>query len=154
SSYLYFDDRRPSTDAGGFRPYPAADCPTFNRYKYGLEAPVPYVAATPAPEMVRRFLARDVVYLLGGADNDPAHRFLDRSCAGRAQGPHRLGRGQAYAGYLHALAGDGPLGHRLMVVPGTGHDNRAMFGSSEGREALFGAGRRCTSEYIDSESSL
>lgn len=137
SSYLYFDERRPAPETGGFRPYPAADCPDFNRYKYGLESPVPYVAAMPADGMLRRFLARDVVYLLGGADTDPDHRYLDRSCAGRAQGPHRLGRGTAYMDYLHTLTSDTAPHHRLLVVPGIGHDNRAMFASAQGREALF-----------------
>ena len=142
SSYLYFDDRRPTFEAGatapvGFRPYPAESCPGFDRYKDGLEAPVPYVGAAPAADITRRFLARDVVYLLGGADNDPRHRFLDRSCAARAQGPHRLARGQAYLGYLDTLPGDGPPGHHLLIVPEVGHDGRAMFGSAQGRAAVF-----------------
>lgn len=136
SSYLYLDRRRPAAD-GGFAE-PQTDCARFDRYKYGLDRVVPYLAGMPADDLQARFLARDVVWLLGGADNDPNHRFLDRTCAAQLQGPHRLGRGQAYFAYLGLLARPEPLRHRLVVVPGVGHDNRAMFGSAEGRAALLG----------------
>ncbi|BBK37974.1 hypothetical protein STAQ_30520 [Allostella sp. ATCC 35155] len=136
SSYLYLDRRRPAAD-GGFAE-PQTDCARFDRYKYGLDRVVPYLAGMPADDLRARFLARDVVWLLGGADNDPNHRFLDRTCAAQLQGPHRLGRGQAYFAYLGLLARPAPLRHRLVVVPGVGHDNRAMFGSAEGRAALLG----------------
>ncbi|WP_374445023.1 hypothetical protein [Stella sp.] len=137
SSYLYFDRRRPAADGGGFAE-PAPGCAGFDRYKYGLEQPVPYLDGVPPDRLLARFLARDVVWLLGGSDDDPRHRFLDRTCAARLQGPHRLGRGQAYFAYLGLLARPATVGHRLAVVPGVGHDNRAMFGSPVGRQALFG----------------
>lgn len=135
SSYLYFDRRRPVGDGRFLEP--ANDCDGFDTYKYGLERPVAYVAAAAPADLVRRLLGRDVVWLLGGADDDPNHRFLDRTCAARLQGPHRLGRGQAYFAYLGILAQPGPLRHRLAVVPRVGHDNRAMFGSAVGQAALF-----------------
>ena len=139
SSYLYFDDRRPTPD-GGFAPFAGASCPGFDDYKYGLRNPPPYVAAVPAGEIAKRFLARDVVFLLGGSDNDPAHRLLDRSCPAMAQGRDRLSRGLAYTAYLRTLPGDAAAHHRLLVVPGVGHNNRSMFGSPCGRAALFGDG--------------
>ncbi|BBK31021.1 hypothetical protein EDC65_1539 [Stella humosa] len=142
SSWLYFDRRRPLAEGPGFAEPDATDCAGFNRYRYGLEAPVPYFGTAAAADMVGRFLARDVVHLLGRADNDPRHRFLDRSCAARLQGPHRLARGLAYFNYLRLMAGDSALHHRLVVVNGVGHDNRAMFASAEGRVALFGERRR------------
>ena len=137
SSYLYFDRRRPRAEGEGFSE-PATDCAGFDRYKYGLERSVAYLAGQAPADLVRRFLARDVRWLVGGEDRDPRHRFLDRTCAATLQGPHRLGRGQAYFAYLQLLAEPAPLAHRLAVVPGVGHDNRARFGSAEGRAALFG----------------
>ena len=138
SSYLYFDARRPLADGAGFAVPEATDCARFDRYKYGLRRPVPYLRDGPAAAMIGRFLARDVVYLLGAEDRDPGHRFLDRTCSARLQGPHRLGRGQNYFNYLKLLSGEAELKHRLIEVPGVGHDNRAMFGSAAGRAALFG----------------
>ncbi|MCC7272940.1 MAG: alpha/beta hydrolase, partial [Alphaproteobacteria bacterium] len=137
SSWLYFDARRPVAGGAGFA-VPAGDaCAGYDDWKYGLRDPVPYAAGALAG-IVPRFLGRDLVILLGAADDDPAHRLLDRSCAARLQGPHRLARGRAYSAYLADLARDAALRHRLLVVPGVGHDNRKMFGSACGRAALFG----------------
>jgi hypothetical protein len=41
----------------------------------------------------RRYVGRDVVYLLGTADNNPNHWELDKSCAGEAEGADRYTRG-------------------------------------------------------------
>jgi len=40
-----------------------------------------------AVEYENRYVKRDVVYLLGGADTDPRHPALDKSCAGQVQVP-------------------------------------------------------------------
>ncbi|MGE0723636.1 MAG: alpha/beta hydrolase [Alphaproteobacteria bacterium] len=139
SSYLYLDRRRPDGE-GGFAPFAADRCPGFDAYKYGLEAPNPYVAAASREALRERLLGREIVFLLGESDADPRHRQLDRSCPAQSQGPHRLARGLAYHAYLRAFERNDASHHRLVVVPGVGHDNRSMFGSSCGRAALFADG--------------
>jgi hypothetical protein len=127
SSYLYF-----SAD----RPEPSGACPDVNRWKYGIEAPPPYLAGVAIDTLESRYVARDVVYLLGTADTNPNHPALDKSCAAEAQGPYRLARGRAYLAYLQARHPTG-LAHRLREVPGVGHDGDKMLGSACGLAALF-----------------
>ncbi len=128
SSYAWFTDERP-------RPDIAAACPGYDRWKYGMsERPAPLDAREPA-DIERAYVARDVTYLLGGADTDPQHPALDRSCAALAQGAFRLERGQAFVGALRAR--NGAATHRLAVIPGVGHEAGRMFGSDCGLAALF-----------------
>lgn len=127
SSYAYFTNERPIA-------VDAATCPDFNRWKYGLEQLVPY--AQGENDLEARYVRRDIVYLLGTADTDPNHSVLDKSCAGEAEGPHRLARGMAYFAYL-LRRHPGDLQHHLALVPGVGHDDGRMFGSPCGRAALF-----------------
>lgn len=132
SSYVYFTPERPMAVD------PAA-CPGFDRWKYGLEgAPAPDPAVLAPGALAARYARRDVVYLLGLADTDPAQRVLDRSCAAEAQGPERLARGMAY--FIALLSGhpDGFAQH-LRLVPGVGHSAPGMLDSVCGRWALFGA---------------
>ena len=91
-----------------------------------------------------RYAARDVIYLLGGADNNPEHRLLDKTCGAEAQGATRLARGTAYVQYEYVLAARGakpvPLHRSSFEVGGVGHDNKGMFGSVCGAQALLGSG--------------
>ncbi|MGH8780982.1 alpha/beta hydrolase [Paraburkholderia sp.] len=137
SSYLYFDRRRPSAN-GTFAVDTGTSCPHVDQWKFGLSGGLPRYAgaSVDAAKIERRYLARDVVYLLGTADNDPAHPELDRSCAARAQGATRYARGLAYFGYLHLL--DRHVGQQLLEVDGVGHHSSQMFASPQGLAALFG----------------
>ncbi|GGF48351.1 hypothetical protein GCM10011611_63480 [Aliidongia dinghuensis] len=137
SSYVYFSADRPLA-AGGTGPFPAATCPDFNQWKYGFEAPPPYVAASTPDALERRYAARDVVYLLGTADIDPNHPALDKSCAAEAEGPYRFARGHAYFAYLQARHPTG-FAQSLHDVPGVAHDGGRMLGSTCGLAALFDA---------------
>ena len=133
SSYVYFSEDRP-VSSGAFAPY-SGPCKSFNRWKYGLQAPPPYVGQA-AADIEENYSRRDVIYLLGTADTDPHHPDLDVSCEAEAEGPYRLARGEAYFAYLksrHAAA----FSQRLWKVPGVAHDERGMFHSSCGMAALF-----------------
>jgi hypothetical protein len=136
ATYLYFTDDRPNS-AGGFAPFNAAACPGFNHWSYGLQGGVPsYASALPAFATVKaRYLRRDVVYLLGTADDDPQADGLDRSCAGEAQGATRLARGLAYNAYVRML--DPKAKQRVLQVRGVGHHSHPMFSSACGLAALF-----------------
>ncbi|WP_186028588.1 alpha/beta hydrolase [Burkholderia gladioli] len=132
SSYLYFNGRRPAAAS-----VPLADCEGVNRWKYGFDGAPPYVTAQGKADFERRYVARDVVYLLGTADTDPATHFIDRSCAAMTQGPNRLARGLAYFDYLRARH-PSDFTQTLVEVPGVGHDNLRMFTSECGTAVLLG----------------
>jgi hypothetical protein len=127
SSYLWFGETRP-------RPIDPAACPSFDRWKYGLHDAPPYVGDTSHIE--DRFINRDVVYLLGEADTNPAHRFLDRSCAAEAQGENRFVRGMLNLLYLEQRHPN-LVRHRIFAVPGVGHNAEQIFASACGLAALF-----------------
>lgn len=136
SSYLYFDNERPAAD-GTFRPADAAVCPKAVTWKYGLKGAPPYVMQEGTAGLEARYIRRDVVYMLGMADTNPYTHFIDRSCAGMAQGPYRLARGLAYFSYMQRRHPSG-LKQSLVEVPGVGHDGRGMFTSGCGLAVLFG----------------
>lgn len=134
-SYLYFDSDRPGAD-GKLRPADLQACPAANEWQYGLDKAPPYVAKQDVKSLEARYAAREVVYLLGGADTDPVLHFFDRSCGGMAQGPNRLARGHAYFDYLKSRHASG-FNQRIVEVPGIGHDNLGMFTSECGMAVLF-----------------
>ncbi len=119
------------------RPGPTASCPGFNSWKYGLAGRlIPYITQSPAT-LEQRFAMRDVTYLLGTDDNDPALPVLDKSCAAEAQGTDHLSRGRAYFAALKAREG-AALHQRLIEIQGVAHNEGRMFRSPCGLAALLG----------------
>ncbi|MFM0730022.1 alpha/beta hydrolase [Paraburkholderia sediminicola] len=143
SSYVYFDVMRP-TASGKFEAFDATACPSFNRWKYGLEDLPAYASgrggAGSADTLESRYARRDVTVLLGGADCDPQHPALDRSCAAQTQGEHRLARGLAYTRYMASRHPEAAAKHHTFVIDGVGHDAKGIFASASGLAALFGVG--------------
>ena len=133
SSYLYLSEERPAP-AGGFQPFDRARCADFNHWKYGLEGAPRYVGAR--GDLERAYAAREVIYLLATADDDPHDASMDQRCAAEAQGPDRFARGRAYMRYLSARHPSG-LNHQLWEVPGVAHHTRQVFTSPCGRAALL-----------------
>ena len=134
SSYLYFDVNRP-------RPAAVGACPRLDRWPYGFDGEHP-AFLDPSLDVAtaeRHYASLDLIYLLGTADNDPAHHQLDRSCAGEAEGATRIERGLAYAATMHARDGE-RLTQRVFEVPGVGHHSARMFTSTCGVAALFDRG--------------
>jgi pimeloyl-ACP methyl ester carboxylesterase len=134
SSYVYFSEDRPLNTAS-FARY-TGPCKVFNRWKYGVEEPPPYVDQDSLAGLEERYSHRDVIYLLGTADTDPHHPDLDVSCEGEAEGSNRFARGTAYFAYLKARH-PGNFSQRLWEVRGVAHDEREMFHSKCGMQALF-----------------
>jgi pimeloyl-ACP methyl ester carboxylesterase len=126
SSYAYFNEDRP---------YPTADCPTFDNWKYGMKKRPPYAAGTAPADFERIYAERDVVYLLGSDDIDPQGPELDRRCEAEVQGEFRRARGEAYFAYMQKR--HPTLGHRLQLVPGVAHSAGQMFTSTCGVGVLF-----------------
>lgn len=137
SSYLYFTPERPR--GRGFAPYDASACTDYDHYKYGMVDMVPYAAGMDGMTLFKRYAQRQVTYLVGGNDNDPNHRVLDKACGAEAEGPTRLDRARNYLRYERYLAGArNPSRHQAYEVIGVGHDQARMFGSCCGAQAVFG----------------
>ena len=111
SSYLYLTNERPRPDGKGYAPYERGICPTYNQYKYGTDKLPAYARGQEESRLFVRYAARDVTYLLGGADNNPEHRLLDKTCGAEAQGSTRLARGTAYLQYEFLLVARRQAGH-------------------------------------------
>ncbi|CAM3493041.1 Alpha/beta hydrolase [Bordetella sputigena] len=138
SSYLYLTTDRPRAD-GGFGPYNRGLCPDFNDFRYGLDHLPQDLRVSDIKRLPSRYAQRSVTYLLGGADNNPEHRLLDKRCGAEAQGATRLARGRAYLRYEAWLPALKQNVHKAYEVAGIGHDQRGMFGSQCGARALLGA---------------
>ncbi|MBA1287789.1 hypothetical protein [Pseudomonas japonica] len=131
SSYLYFDDRRPS--GAGFDEAAVAHCPEVNHYRYGLEGVPGYLAAQPiaAHALFERYAKQHITYLVGAADNDPGHRLLDKTCAAEAQGSSRLDRQRHFLAYERLLGQQwhASVAHAQAEVPGVGHNAEGLYAS-------------------------
>ncbi len=140
SSYLYLDARRFSGDRFVVPDEGVIDaCPEYDTYKYGMEGLYAYLRSV-GPERLRtQYGERDVAYLLGEHDDDPAATSLDTRCAAGLQGAHRLERGQRYhASLAHLYDASIHDRHTLTTIPGVAHGARAIYTSPEGRAVLFG----------------
>lgn len=143
SSYLYFTEDRPRPE-GGFGPFAeAAACPNFNHWKYGLAGDLPrYVQPAlqdGAAALEHRYIERDIVYLVGARDDDPNHRFLDKSCAAEAQGSMRLARIQSFFQQLKQRDSRA-FKQQMWVIDDAAHNAARVLGSPCGRAALFDTG--------------
>ena len=154
SSYVYFSPERPLLDPHGAFSFalPAKTCfGKYDRWKYGVNDPPPYLAGAEFAALEERYIRRDVLYLLGTDDTDPNHPALDKTCSAEDEGPYRFFRGKAYFSYLEQrhpdLAKPGAT-QQLFFVPGVGHDGDKMLNSACGLTALFGIGT-CTTRSFD-----
>ncbi|MBN3813176.1 alpha/beta hydrolase [Paraburkholderia sp. Ac-20347] len=129
SSYAYFDAERPA-------PVDAQACPDFDSWKYGMQQRPAYLADRTPAQLEAAYARRRVTYLVGGNDDDPRQKALDRSCPAEAQGPQRVARAQAYFRYLQARHPQG-LDQTLHVVPGVGHNGARMLTSACALAAMF-----------------
>ncbi|WP_414449083.1 alpha/beta hydrolase [Burkholderia sp. 22PA0099] len=136
ATYLYFTDVRPDRN-GAFAPFDAKRCPTFERWNYGLRTGVPPYAGAPATAEAAqaRYLQRDVVYLLGTADNSPDEDSVGHSCEADAQGLTRFDRGRAYDAYIHML--DPQTRQHVIEARGVAHSSWRIYASACGMAALF-----------------
>lgn len=154
SSYVYFSPERPLASSKGEFSYalPRHTCfGRYNRWKYGILDPPPYVGAADFSVLEERYLRRDVLYLLGTNDTDPNHPALDKSCSGEDEGPYRFFRGKAYFRYLeirHPALAESSATQQLWYVPGVEHDGDKMLNSPCGLAALFDAGD-CATRVLD-----
>lgn len=145
SSYLYFNgERRIGFSLDRFAE-PGEDerrrCPDYDDYRYGLQSLNTYMSAVGREAIRSQYARREVVYLLGGEDNDPNDPSLDRRCPAMLQGRFRLERGQIYYNYAGYYFGRTIYRrHSLAIVPGVGHSSAGIFASDCGKYFLFDYG--------------
>ncbi|WP_457281569.1 alpha/beta fold hydrolase [Polaromonas sp. P5_D5] len=139
SSYLYLDDSRP--EGGSFKPVNSILCPGYNNFRYGLGNMVPYGQGLDGEQLFKRYAAREVLYLVGAQDNDPAYESLDKSCGAAMQGTDRLNRHRNYMRYEQFLAQkwQTPVTRAVMVVPDAGHEAAEIFESRDVAAKIFHA---------------
>lgn len=139
SSYLYFDANR--QQGGVFKPVVPLMCPSYNRYRYGLEDAPAYLLKqhVSARQLFARYAARDVTYLVGGEDNNPISRVLDTACGANYQGATRLERQLNYLSYEQFLSSQWqiPLRHPQHTIAGLGHNAARLLGDKNVARMLF-----------------
>jgi hypothetical protein len=145
SSFLYLDRQRPNLTAeDGFLDYSdgvplveEGSCPTFNKYLYGLDGLVPYMGRRPIAEMLAAFRSRDI-WIFNGMEDNQVRPDMDTSCPAALQGGNRLERGRRYYEYLGHFFGPDVYDSKFIeLVPGVGHDGRAMYASDQGKAIIF-----------------
>jgi hypothetical protein len=134
SSYSYLDPERPAGANNELRAFgDARNCTGYDNWPYGLKNRTGYASNLSDDQLKRQLAARPVTYLLGELDILPLAGF-DSSCPAMAQGPTRLARGQAYAGYVNQKYN---AQHKVLVVPLCGHNARCMFTAELSLPILF-----------------
>jgi pimeloyl-ACP methyl ester carboxylesterase len=145
SSYLYLTADRLSAATGEFAeltPEQVAACPDVDRYKYGLHGRNAYMSGSTKGSILRRYASRSIDYVVGELDTDPEDERFDRTCAATFQGATRYARTRTFHRYLAHVYGDGVHEvHRLLVIPGVGHDVRGVLAAPAIRASLFGPAR-------------
>ncbi len=139
SSYVYFEDSR--LQDGIFKPVRTIMCPSFSRYRYGLDrAPFYLTRQGLGPEQLfRRYARRDVTFMVGERDNDSGNRVMDRTCGANMQGAHRVERQLNFVRYEAFLSEkwDVPIHRPQFQVAGIGHNAARLFASETVARALF-----------------
>jgi hypothetical protein len=131
SNYLYLDQTRFHFNSKGeiliTSQEELKDCPSYNKYRYGLEELYGYADTLP-PQLIRtRLLTRPVMFVLGTADTD-RNWSLDKSCEGEAQGENRYQRGLLYKHHLgHFVKTSLESPHIWLEIPEVGHDATEIF---------------------------
>ncbi|MGY1918586.1 hypothetical protein ACW9IF_06655 [Pseudomonas tolaasii] len=139
SSYVYFDDNR--LQNGVFKPVVSILCPSYSRYRYGIEGAPAYLLNQhlSSRQVFARYAARDITYLVGAQDNNPTSRVLDTSCGANYQGDTRLDRQLNFVSYEQFLSNQWqiPLRHPQHTIPGIGHNAARLLGDKAVARMLF-----------------
>ena len=157
SSYVYLDEKRRVGGSLDEFAVPSTSCSQYNEWKFGLDDLFNYPNRQGVMTIRNNYKNAEIVYLLGGEDNDPNSSSLDTDCEAQLQGAHRLERGTIYYNYLQDYYGEQV--HQIDTVPGVGHSSSGMFSSDEGVFHIFeavGSKKNTTStrEYVYELGSL
>ncbi len=107
-----------------FAAYDSTQCPTYNRWPFGLENRVAgYTARMSDDQLKKQLVSRPTTYLLGQVDTLPLGGF-DSSCGAMAQGPTRRARGEAFLKFVNETLG---AKHKAIIVSECGHNDRCVY---------------------------
>lgn len=141
SSYVYFDANRPNGER--FTIPSSMLCPSYNNYRYGIDNPPDYLKRQnlSAKQLFSRYAARHVMYMVGARDDNPNHRFLDKSCGAAMQGTNRVERQLNFVNYERFLSAQWqiPVNHPEFQVQGAAHEADKLFQSQETARKIFPA---------------
>lgn len=158
SSNSYFTKDRPTFDGDKIK---VSDCEYYNTWRYGYDNFTGTVAGKRTPqEYFQTYIRRDIVSIVGLQDTAASG---DTYCMAQMQGgTKRRDRNLCWYQYVHGLAktdeelkgfpctynnlpdwsnlSQNVVSLRLVVVEDADHDAGKVFGSPEGRSALFDSG--------------
>jgi len=134
SSYVYFDQERPTRNGSSFALPNGSDC-QYNSYKYGLSGRTGYVAKLTPQQVFQQYASRRITYLNGASDT-VQNGDMDTACPAMLEGPNRFVRGADFFARIRQLAPSAPQDR--IVVPDTAHDYDAMFAATQAQGVLFG----------------
>lgn len=130
-TYAYLTNKRPVSGQIGIFEVPRRPRCAYNRYKYGMEQRNAYMSKDTVPNMAKRFIQRNVVYLLG--ENDTGD--VEQTCQAQYQGAHRYARGLNFKAHVDEEFPNNI--HSLVTVPAVGHTQYGMYTSVVGKKVLF-----------------
>ncbi len=133
STWLYFNEFRLRPGSKSTFEVPAAGCPDYDEYPYGVQKPNAYAASVTVAEIENHLNTRNLTLLLG--EEDKLSELLDASCGANLQGIHRYDRGMTYFEYLTTYLQPALLS--AATVAKVGHSGHDMYQSSIGRFVLF-----------------
>ena len=144
SSYFYLNNERRIAGTEDQFAVPTTTCTEYNDWKYGLDdlSDYPYVSAVGAMTIRNQYKDREVFYLVGRDDDDPADANLATDCASMLQGDQRVERFNIFQNYLEQYYTDNygfniNINDSWATVSGVGHSNRSIFTSTTGLNAEF-----------------
>ena len=144
-SFTYLTALRHDSTSNAYLPpsrEDTSDCTQWNEWPWGLDDGGSVTAsyrdraielAGGVDELSRRYLSRNVRYLVGTGDTS----ILNGYCGDDLQGRCRRERARNYYGSL-LQAKTFPVKHTLTEVDGSNHDHTWMFTSDKSLEAIFG----------------
>ena len=82
----------------------------------------------PKEGRIEWLMSKEILFLLGGKDNDPNHSSLNKSRGAKKQGKHRLDRGNRYFENLIHIGNqfNVPFRWRYRVIDGLDHNTQGM----------------------------
>lgn len=128
-SYTYLNDLRDSGNGSWIKPQ--VNC-SYNDYKFGLENPNGYVGRSFVADIIKRYLKRKIVYMVGSRDT---LENIDQTCPAVVQGRNRLERGSLFKKHLDQFFPDHQ--HELIIVPEVGHTQHGIYNSLLGASLFF-----------------
>jgi predicted esterase len=132
-SYMFLNEKRKNPSGPGY--VVPNGCSGYNKYKYGLDSPYRYLRDRGTSQnIVRRYINKEVHYLLGDADTIISPTAFDDGCQANLQGLHRFARGNSFFDHVNTFypAHKG----QLHIVPGVGHTS-SIFKNDKGVDLLL-----------------